>query len=63
MVVYTCTNHDTTNVCYGKCSKIAYTFLFLYSNKMLAIRAGVHKMLVRIANREDPDQAVSSEAV
>ena len=30
---------------------------FLFSNKMLVIRAGIHKMLVRIANREDPDQA------
>ena len=27
------------------------------------IRAGIHKMLVRIANREDPDQTASSEAV
>ena len=32
------------------------TFLFLFSNKMLVIRAGIHIMLVRIANREDPDQ-------
>ena len=32
-------------------------------NKMLVIRAGIHKMLVRIANREDPDQTASSEAV
>ena len=30
---------------------------------MLAIRAGIHKMLVRIANREDPDQTASEEAV
>ena len=30
---------------------------------MLVIRAGIHKMLVRIANREDPDQTASSEAV
>ena len=29
-------------------------FLFLYSNKMLVFGAGIHKMLVRIANREDP---------
>ena len=28
----------------------------LFSNIMLVIRAGIHKMLVRIANREDPDQ-------
>ena len=30
-------------------------FLFLYSNKMCVIKAGIHKMLVRIANRKDPD--------
>ena len=30
------------------------------SNKMLAIKAGVHKMLVRIANREDPNQTGSA---
>ena len=33
------------------------TFLFLFSNKMLVIRAGIHKMLVRLANREDYDQS------
>ena len=27
------------------------------------IRARIHKILVRIANREDPDQTASSEAV
>ena len=26
-------------------------------------KSGIHKMLVRIANREDPDQTSSSEAV
>ena len=35
------------------------TLLFLFSNKMMVI----HKMLIRIANREDPDQTASSEAV
>ena len=25
--------------------------------------AGIHKMLVRISNREDPDQTASAEAV
>ena len=30
---------------------------------MLGIKAGIHKLLVRIANREDPDQTASSEAV
>ena len=39
------------------------TFLFLISNKILVIRAEIHKMLVRIANREDPNQTISSEAV
>ena len=48
---------------YGKCSKISNTFPFLFSNKVLVIRAGIHKMLVRKANREDPDQTASSEAV
>ena len=35
---------------YAKCSKILNSFLFLISNKMLAIKAGIHKVLVRIAN-------------
>ena len=48
---------------YGKCSKISNTFLFLYSNKIILIRAGIHKLLVRIENREDPDQTFSEEAV
>ena len=48
---------------YGKYSKIPNTFLIFFLNKTLVIRAGIHKMLVRIANREDPDQTASSEAV
>ena len=28
---------------------------------MLATEAGIHKMLARIANREDPDQTASSD--
>ena len=43
--------------------KISNTFLFLFSNKKRVIRAVIHKMPVRIANREDPDQTASSEAV
>ena len=35
-------------------------FIFLFSTKMWVIRAGIHKMLVRTANREDPDQTASS---
>ena len=32
-------------------------------NKMFVIIAEIHKMLIRIANRKDPDQTASSEAV
>ena len=39
------------------------TFLFLFSKKMLVIRARNHKTFVRIANREDPNQTASPEAV
>ena len=39
---------------YHKYSKIPNTHLF--SSIMLVIRVGIYKMLVRIANREDPDQ-------
>ena len=46
---------------YSKCSKISNTFPFLLSYKMLVIRAGIHKMLVRIANREYSDQTASSD--
>ena len=31
---------------YGKSTKLSNTFLFLFSNKMLVIRAGTHKMIV-----------------
>ena len=48
---------------YRNCSKISNTFLFLFSNTMWVIKACIHKMLVRIANREDSDQTASSEAV
>ena len=34
------------------CSKVLNTFLFLFSNKMWVIKAGIHKMLVRIASRQ-----------
>ena len=45
---------------YGKCSKVSNSFTFLFANKLLVISAGSHKMLVRMANREDPDQTASS---
>ena len=44
---------------YSKCSKILNTFLFLFSYKRLVSRAGIHTVLVRIANREDPDKTAS----
>ena len=40
---------------YSLSAKILNTFLYLFSNKMYVVRAGIHKMLVRISNREDPD--------
>ena len=43
--------YDTVNVL-----KFQTLFLFLFSNKIMVIRSGNHKMLVRIANRKDPDQ-------
>ena len=45
----------------GKSSKTLNTFLFLFSNKMLLMRAGIHKVFVRITNKEDPDQTFSLE--
>ena len=43
--------------------KISYTLLFLFSNKMLVIRAEFHKALNKIANREDLDQTASLGAL
>ena len=40
------------------CNKISNSFLFLFANGMLVNRAGIRKMLVRIANWEDPDQTM-----
>ena len=39
---------------YCKCSKISNTFTFLFSNQIFPIRVRIHKMLIRILNREDP---------
>ena len=38
-------------------------FSLLVLKKLWVIRTGSHRMLVRIVNREDPDQTASSEAV
>ena len=45
-----------------KFSKISKTFLVLFKNNILVVEAKFHKMLVRIANREEPNQTDSSEA-
>ena len=51
------------NLTYSKCSKISNTFPLLFLSKKLVFRAEIHIMLARIANREDPGQTASSEAV
>ena len=38
-------------------------FFYLFSNKILLIRAGNRKMFLKIANREDPDLTTSPEAI
>ena len=47
---------------YGKCPKISNTFLFLFAKKCLLSELEIHKMLVRLANREDPDQTASLQS-
>ena len=42
---------------------ISNTFLILFLNQMSAVRADIHHLCVRIANRTDPDQIAFSEAV
>ena len=44
---------------YGKSSKISNAYFSLFSNKIWVNKAGIHKMLVRIRNKEDPDQTAS----
>ena len=39
------------------------TLLFLFSNKMWVIRAGIHKIPVRVANREGPNQTGPASAL
>ena len=36
------------------------TFLFLFLDYMWVIKAGIDQVLVRIANKEDPDQTATS---
>ena len=42
---------------------LKFRTLFSFCSKKMVIRAGIHKMLVRITNRGDPDQTASEEAV
>ena len=46
----------------GNVLKFRTLFSFCSHNKMLVIMAGIHKMLVKIANMEDPDQNSSSDS-
>ena len=56
-------NPENVHKCsYNKCSKVLSTFLFLFSSKILVYRDRNHKILVRIANRDHPDQTASEEA-
>ena len=52
-------HHNPQKTIYGNCSKISNTFHFQFSTKLLIIRAGIHKMLVRIANSKDLDLGLS----
>ena len=45
------------------CGMVHALFVSLFSNKILAVMVVIHKLLVRIANRDDPDQIAFSEAV
>ena len=42
------------NKAYSKCSNVLNTFFLLFSNKMLVVRAGIHKMLVRTSKQGRP---------
>ena len=44
----------------GKGRYALNTFLFLFSTTVLVIGAGIHKLLVRIANKENPEQFESA---
>ena len=61
-----CTNYkDMSNflqVSFGLL-KIRTLFTFCFRRKSGFLKAGIHKILVRIANREDADQTASLESV
>ena len=56
---YSALSDKVLPVDYSKCSKISNTFLFLFSISGLEFT----KILVRVANREDPDQMASGSAL
>ena len=47
---------------YAVCTVNVLNFSTLFT-KLMVIRTAIHKMLVRLANSEDPDQTASLEAV
>ena len=66
LVITCCGSVITVNPVELRCekySKISNTFLCLFLNKILVIRAGIHKMFVSVANREDLDQTASWSAL
>ena len=70
MRVTTVQNFKISNIYMGtvkrpmvKILKFLTPFSFCSQIKIMVLRAGIHKMLVRIANSEDPDQTSSLEAV
>ena len=41
---------------FGKGCTVPNTFLYLFSNEVLVIKAGILKMLLRVVNKKNPDQ-------
>ena len=59
---YALLSRGLSKTLYSKYSKILSLFSF-YSQKNVGFRGwNIHKMLVRTASREDPDQTASPEA-
>ena len=56
-------NEKSPGIVLEKSWNSVFPFLYEPWNKMLVLRTAIHKMLVRVANMEDPDQTASSEAV
>ena len=71
-MIFTCINHPLAGLVYIFCRQQFSSIFKLTVNELVCetlvviakvIQVGSHKMLVRIANREDPDQTASSESV